>query len=97
MNVNLYNTTDYERKRDWTLGQNKPNSNPNKPNLKRAKMDVNSLITKDYRKKDDFVVRINKPNLPKGKKLMQSVYLQRIMKKNAAKGYEKTNPNKAEG
>ncbi len=30
-------------------------------------------------------------------KLMQSVYLQRIMKKNAAKGYEKTNPNKAEG
>jgi len=25
-------------------------------------------------------------------KLMQSVYLQRIMKKNAAKGYEKTNP-----
>jgi len=23
---------------------------------------------------------------------MQSVYLQRIMKKNAAKGYEKTNP-----
>ncbi len=28
MNVNLYNTTDYERKRDWTLGENKPNSNP---------------------------------------------------------------------
>ena len=25
---------------------------------------------------------------------MQSVYLQRIMKKNAAQGYEKTNPNK---
>jgi hypothetical protein len=28
MNANLYNTTDYERKRDWTLGENKPNSNP---------------------------------------------------------------------
>ena len=28
MNVNPYNTTDYERKRNWTLGQNKPNSNP---------------------------------------------------------------------
>jgi len=28
-------------------------------------------------------------------KLMQSVYLQRIMKKNAAKGYEKTKPIKA--
>ncbi len=31
--VNLYNATDYERKRDWTLGESKPNSNPIKPNL----------------------------------------------------------------
>ena len=65
MNVNPYNTTDYERKRNWTLGENKPNSNPIKPNSKRAKMNINSIITKDYRKKDDFVVRINKPNLRK--------------------------------
>ncbi len=28
MNVNPYNTTDYENKSDWTLGENKPNSNP---------------------------------------------------------------------
>jgi len=62
MNVNTYNKTDYENKSNWTLGQNKPNSNPNKPNLKKAKMNVNSLITKDYRKKDDFAVRKNKPN-----------------------------------
>jgi len=62
MNVNLYNTRDYERKRDWTLGESKPNSNPIKPNFQKAKMNVNSLITKDYRKKDDFSVRINKPN-----------------------------------
>jgi len=61
MNVNPYNTMDYERKRNWTLGENKPNSNPIKPNLKRTKMNVTSFITKDYRKKDDFVVRINKP------------------------------------
>ncbi|MHC4173933.1 MAG: hypothetical protein ACYTBX_06895 [Planctomycetota bacterium] len=33
MNVNLYNTMDYENKSDWTLGENKPNSNPNKANL----------------------------------------------------------------
>jgi len=32
MNVNLYNTTDYENIANWTLGQNKPNSNPIKPN-----------------------------------------------------------------
>ncbi len=60
--VNPYNTTDYERKRNWTLSENKPNSNPNKPNFKRAKMNINSITTKDYRKKDDFAVRINKPN-----------------------------------
>ncbi len=28
MNVNLYNTTDYENIANWTIGQNKPNSNP---------------------------------------------------------------------
>jgi hypothetical protein len=32
MNVNLYNTTDYEEQSDWTFGKNKPNSNPIKPN-----------------------------------------------------------------
>ncbi len=66
MNLNLYNTTAYERKRDWTLGQNKPNSNPNKPNFRKAKMSVNSILTKDYRKKDDFIVRINKPTFVNG-------------------------------
>ncbi len=69
MNANPYNTTDYERKRDWTLVENKPNSNPNKPNLRKAKMNINSIITKDYRKKDDFVVRINKPNLVRRRRI----------------------------
>ncbi len=50
MHLNLYNTRDYERKRDWTLSENKPNSNPIKANLKRAKMNINSIITKGYRK-----------------------------------------------
>jgi len=35
MNVNLYNTTDYENISNWTLGENKPNSNLIKPNLKK--------------------------------------------------------------
>ncbi len=61
MNVNTYNTKNYENKRNWTIGQNKPNSNPNKANLRKAQMNVNSFITKDYRKKDDFAVRKNKP------------------------------------
>jgi hypothetical protein len=69
MNANLYNTTDYERKRDWTLGENKPNSKPIKPNFQRAKMNVNSITTKDYRKIDDFLVRINKPNLVRRRRI----------------------------
>ena len=52
----------YEYKSNWTIGQNKPNSNPIKPNLRKAKMNVNLTLTKSYRKKDDLIVRINKPN-----------------------------------
>jgi len=62
MNVKSYNTMDYENISDWTLGENKPNSNPNKPNLRKAKMNVNLYVIEDYRKNDDFTVRINKPN-----------------------------------
>jgi hypothetical protein len=62
MNIYPYITKDYENKHNWTLGQNKPNSNPIKPNYRKAKMNANSLITKDYRKKDDFAVRKNKHN-----------------------------------
>ncbi len=50
MNVRPLVIMNYEEKSDWTPGENKPNSKPNKANLKRAQMNVNSLITKDYRK-----------------------------------------------
>jgi len=54
MNVNLYNRRAYENIANWTLGQNKPNSNPiqtqSKPISSKAKMNVNSFIKKDYRK-----------------------------------------------
>ncbi|MFH1883930.1 MAG: hypothetical protein ABIL62_14630 [Planctomycetota bacterium] len=62
MNVNSLITMNYENISDWTLGQNKPNSNPIKPNFRKAQMNVNSFITKDYRKNDDFAVQKNKPN-----------------------------------
>ena len=68
MNLNIYNTRNYKNIANWTLGQNKPNSNPNKPNFQKAKMNVNLTLTKDYRKKDAFAVRINKPNFFKGPK-----------------------------
>ena len=62
MNANSCATTDYENKSNWTLGENKPNSNPIKPNFRNAQMNVNLTLIKDYRKKDDFEVRKNKPN-----------------------------------
>jgi len=62
MYVSNFLTRYYENKSNWTLGENKPNSNP--------------IQTQ-------FAERV---------KLMQSMYLQRITKKNADMGYEKTNP-----
>jgi hypothetical protein len=62
MNASYSYIMDYANSCNWTLGENKPNSNPIKPNLRKAKMNVNSLITKDYRKNDDFAVQQNKPN-----------------------------------
>jgi hypothetical protein len=62
MNVNTYNTTNYENIANWTIGQSKPNSNPIKPNLRKTKMNANVFVTKDYRKNDDFAVQKNKPN-----------------------------------
>ncbi len=73
MNVSIFSKMAYENKSNWTLGQNKPNSNPIKPNLKRDKMSINSFITKDYRKKmisqpkkANPIQTQFKPNLPKG-------------------------------
>jgi len=51
MNVNPYNTTHYENISNWTLGQNKPNSNPIKPNCRKGKIDAKSVFTKDYEEK----------------------------------------------
>jgi len=97
MNVNIYNTRDYENKSDWTIGQSKPNSNPIKPNLRKAKMNVNLYIIEDYRKKDDFIVRINKPNSkPISVKPKMSANLYVIEDyENETTHRKKTNPNKA--
>ncbi len=62
MNVSIYLQMAYENKRNWTIGQSKPNSNPIKPNCLKAKMNVNSLITKDYERNDIFAVPESKPN-----------------------------------
>ncbi len=58
-------------------------------------MDVSSAITMNYEQLTMNYANKNKPNskpICQRAKLMQSVYLQRIMKKNADRGYEKTKP-----
>jgi len=62
-------------------------------------MNVTSFITKYYERNDIFAVPENKANsnpICQRVKLMQSVYLQRIMKKNADRGYEKTKPKQTQ-
>ena len=68
MNLNTYYTTVYKNQTAFRRRKNKPNSNPIKPNLRKAQMIVNLTLTKDYRKNDDFASQKNKPNFVKGPK-----------------------------
>jgi len=61
MNVSIFIQMAYENKSNWTLGQNKPNSNPIKPNLRKAKMDVNIYYTKVYENISNWTLGENKP------------------------------------
>jgi len=51
MNVSIFSKMDYENISDWTLGENKPNSNPNKPNCREGEIDAKCVFTKDYEEK----------------------------------------------
>ncbi len=74
----------------------------NKPNFRKSQMNVIPYNTTDYENISNWTLGQSKPNsnpiqtqsnpIAERVKLMQSEYLQRIMKKNADKGYEKTNP-----
>jgi hypothetical protein len=78
----------------------------NKPNFQKSQMNVKPYITRDYGNKSNWTLGESKPNskpiqtqsnpIAERVKLMQSVYLQRIMKKSAAKGYEKTKPKQTQ-
>jgi len=55
MDVNSAMAKDYENISDWTLGENKPNSNPiqtqTKPICQRVKLMAMCVFTKDYGEK----------------------------------------------
>ncbi|MHC4460969.1 MAG: hypothetical protein ACYS6W_03395 [Planctomycetota bacterium] len=62
MNVSIFSKMAYEYKHNWTLGENKPNSNPIKPNLLDFQMNVSNIITKDYENQRLGRRNENKPN-----------------------------------
>ena len=66
--VNPYNTTEYERRRDWTLGENKPNSNPIKPNLRKAQMNRSYVKTTNYEQKTMNYANNKQTQFPKCQK-----------------------------
>jgi len=99
MNVNSLITTDYENKWQRRVRKNKPNSNPIKPNSRKAQMNVNSLITKDYRKNDAFVVRKNKPNsnpISKKAKMNANVFVTRDYENETALRPQKNKPTQSQ-
>ena len=62
MNVTSVLTKDYENKTLGGCGKNKHNSNPNKANFRKAKMNLNFYSTKDYENIANWALSENKPN-----------------------------------
>ncbi len=51
MNVKSYNTKAYENIANWTIGESKPNSNPNKPNYQNVQNERKLIYNKGLQKK----------------------------------------------
>ncbi|MHC4173187.1 MAG: hypothetical protein ACYTBX_17345 [Planctomycetota bacterium] len=74
----------------------------NKANFRKSQVNVNLYITRNYENKSDWTLGENKPNtkpiqtqsnpIAESVKLMQSVYLQRIMKEMTFSQFRKTKP-----
>jgi len=52
----------YKNKHNWTLGENKPNSNPILSAVGGLQMNSNDFVRKDYENKTTFRLQQNKPN-----------------------------------
>ncbi len=78
----------------------------NKANFRKSQVNANTFTQMAYENKSDWTLGENKPNtkpiqsqtkpIAERVKLMQSVCLQRNMKKNADRGYEKTKPKQTQ-
>jgi hypothetical protein len=94
LNVNKVLTKDYDKKDTWSSGKKQSQTNPNKAKSKKAQMSVTSIITKDYENKPPIRAPKKQSQIPKRQKSMQTSLPQRIMKKTAISGSDKTKPNK---
>jgi hypothetical protein len=72
INITSIMTKNYENKSDPTLGENKPNSNPNKPNLPKAQNERKLIFNKGLRQYLSLwgpeKQTQNKANFPRAKK-----------------------------
>jgi len=99
MNLTPYKSKAYKNKSNRTLGQNKPNSNPIKPNSLNVQIYINIYDAKDYRKKDDFAVRKNKPNsnpISEKPKMNANLYIARDYENETTSRPKKTNPKQSQ-
>jgi hypothetical protein len=62
MNVSSILTKNYENKSNWTLGENKPNSKPIKPNFRKSPNECKLIYNEGLQKKRRFRSPKNKPN-----------------------------------
>jgi len=92
MNVYKVLTKAYEEKTLGEHGKKQSQTNPNKAKSKKAKMNVTSIITVGYENKSPIRAPKKQSQTSKRQKSMQTLLPQRIMKKIAFSGSEKTNP-----
>jgi len=95
MNASDYITKDYEILDTWWTGKKQSQTKPNKAKFKKAKMNVTSILTVGYKNKPPIRAPKKQSQFPKRQKPMQTSLPQRIMKKTAISGSDKTKPNKA--
>ncbi len=94
MNVTDLLTRKYDKMDTWSRGKKQSQTNPNKAKLKKAERDVTSAITKAYENKPPIRAPKKQTQFSKRQKPMQTSLPQRIMKKTALSGSNKTKPNK---
>jgi hypothetical protein len=90
MNVSIYNTTDYVNKRDWTIGQNKPNQTQSPKSPNECKLNFN----KGLQKKRWFRSPKKQTQFLQRPKMSAKVYIIEDYENETAFRPKKTNPNK---